>query len=376
MMLTGSVTEAANLMAVTQPAVSRLLRDLQELLRLQLFEKRGTGLVPTAAAMALFTEVERSFVGLERITAAAEEISRPAHRQPADRGPAGVVNGFLPRFAGHFLMDRPNLNLSLFGVISPIVVDWGAERPARCRVRRGADRPCRAQRRPHAGRRPGRGGPGGPSAGRQGLYRRRATWRARRSSRSAPAVRAADQVDQVFAQQDVRRVLRVETSLSEIMCGMVSSGLGVAIADPFTATEFAGRGVVARRFEPRIDFDFAAVYPPQRSPSAVAIDFVEALARAIIIRWSNRQRPARIRVRSRTGARGPAGRRDRQPPAPAAGTASRPVSAAFGDRPSARRRRAPRRSPGRPGPGPAPVRPPECWRHRPRPCRADASGGR
>ena len=59
-MLTGSVTAAANLMAVTQPAVSRLLRDLQELLRLQLFEKRGTGLVPTAAAMALFTEVERN----------------------------------------------------------------------------------------------------------------------------------------------------------------------------------------------------------------------------------------------------------------------------------------------------------------------------
>ena len=73
-MLTGSVTEAAALMTVTQPAVSRLLRDLQALLKMELFERRGTGLVPTAAAMALYTEVERSFVGLERITAAAEEI--------------------------------------------------------------------------------------------------------------------------------------------------------------------------------------------------------------------------------------------------------------------------------------------------------------
>src|SRR3569833_4459823 len=72
MMLTGSVTEAAKLMKVTQPAVSRLLRDLQALLKMELFERRGTGLVPTAAALALYTEVERSFVGLERITAAAE----------------------------------------------------------------------------------------------------------------------------------------------------------------------------------------------------------------------------------------------------------------------------------------------------------------
>ena len=51
-MLTGSVTEAAALMKVTQPAVSRLLRDLQALLKMELFERRGTGLVPTAAAMA------------------------------------------------------------------------------------------------------------------------------------------------------------------------------------------------------------------------------------------------------------------------------------------------------------------------------------
>ncbi|HKH26818.1 MAG TPA: LysR family transcriptional regulator, partial [Sphingomicrobium sp.] len=68
MMLTGSVTEAAKLMNVTQPAVSRLLRDFQALLKMELFEKRGTGLVPVAAATALYMEVERSFVGLERIT--------------------------------------------------------------------------------------------------------------------------------------------------------------------------------------------------------------------------------------------------------------------------------------------------------------------
>ena len=123
-MLTGSVTEAAALMGVTQPAVSRLLRDLQALLNMPLFEKRGTGLVPNAAAVALYTEVERSFVGLERIGAAAEEIrSRRTGFLRVAALPA-LANGYLPRLAGHFLKDRPNLNLSLFGVISPLVVDW------------------------------------------------------------------------------------------------------------------------------------------------------------------------------------------------------------------------------------------------------------
>jgi DNA-binding transcriptional LysR family regulator len=55
-------------------------------------------------------------------------------------------------------------------------------------------------------------------------------------------------IDQAFNRDDVRRVLRIETSLSEIMCGLVSSGLGVAICDPFTAQEFANRGVAARGF--------------------------------------------------------------------------------------------------------------------------------
>src|SRR4051812_32427113 len=124
MMLTGSVTDAAKLMAVTQPAVSRLLRDIQALLKMELFERRGSGLVPTAAATALYMEVERSFVGLDRITAAAEEIRGRRIGSLRIAALPALSNGYLPRLAGHFLKQRPNLNLAFFGVISPIVIDW------------------------------------------------------------------------------------------------------------------------------------------------------------------------------------------------------------------------------------------------------------
>src|SRR5205807_6797550 len=40
-MTTGSVTLAATTMHVTQPAVSRLIRDLERALKLVLFERRG-----------------------------------------------------------------------------------------------------------------------------------------------------------------------------------------------------------------------------------------------------------------------------------------------------------------------------------------------
>jgi DNA-binding transcriptional LysR family regulator len=280
MMLTGSVTEAAKLMAVTQPAVSRLLRDFQALLKMELLERRGRGLVPTAAATALYMEVERSFVGLERITAAAEEIrSRRTGTLRIAALPA-LSNGYLPRLAGGFLKERPNLNLSFFGVISPIVIDWVLNN--QCDIG-FAEVPIAHSGLPSV-RLPGLPRvailPFGHRLANKAMLEPRDFEGETFVSLTAGST-SRHLIDQVFNRDDVRRVLRVETSLSEVMCGMVSSGLGVAICDPFTAQEFEGRGIVVRRFEPRIDFEFAAVFPPQRSPSPVALDLVEVMRQAL-----------------------------------------------------------------------------------------------
>jgi DNA-binding transcriptional LysR family regulator len=279
-MLTGSVTEAAKLMAVTQPAVSRLLRDLQALLKMALFEKRGSGLVPTAAATALYMEVERSFVGLERITAAAEEIRGRRTGTLRIAALPALSNGYLPRLAGRFLMARPNLNLSFFGVISPMVIDWVLNHQcdigfAEVPIAHAGLPSVRLPALPRVAILPA----GHRLAAKATLAPRDFEGETFVSLSAGSSGR--HQVDQVFSRDDVRRVLRVETSLSEIMCGMVSSGLGVAICDPFTAREFEGRGIVVRGFTPRIDFEFAAVFPPQRSPSPVALDLVEALRQAL-----------------------------------------------------------------------------------------------
>jgi DNA-binding transcriptional LysR family regulator len=280
MMLTGSVTEAAKLMAVTQPAVSRLLRDFQALLKMELFERRGTGLVPTAAASALYMEVERSFVGLERISAAAEEIrSRRTGTLRIAALPA-LSNGYLPRLAGHFLKERPNLNLAFFGVISPIVIDWVLNNQcdigfAEVPIAHSGLPSVRLPALPRVAVLPA----GHRLAAKATLEPRDFEGETFVSLSAGSTSRHL--VDQAFHRDDVRRILRVETTLSEIMCGLVSSGLGVAICDPFTAREFEDRGVVVRRFTPRIDFEFSAVFPPQRSPSPVALDLVEALRRAL-----------------------------------------------------------------------------------------------
>src|SRR5258708_26337606 len=76
-MTTGSVTSAAITTHVTQPAVSRLIRDLEVTLKLALVEPRGNRLSPTAQADHPLPKAERTFVVLSRLSQVPEE-----HRAP------------------------------------------------------------------------------------------------------------------------------------------------------------------------------------------------------------------------------------------------------------------------------------------------------
>lgn len=276
-MLSGSVTAAANLLGVTQPAVSRQIRDLQNALDMVLFEKKGTGLVPTAAAIALYKEVERSFVGLDRISAAAREIRNRRTGMLRVAALPALSNGYMPRFAGEFLKERPNLNLTFMGLISPLVIDWVINDQcdlgfAEIPLAHSGLPTIRMPALPRVAVLP----EGHRLAGRAVLEPRDFEGETFVSLTAGSPSRHL--IDSVFTRHDVARILRVETTLSEIMCGMVASGVGVGICDPFTAAEFGKRGIVARPFRPRIEFEFAAVFPPQRSPSPMAEDFVAAFA--------------------------------------------------------------------------------------------------
>ena len=74
--LSRSFTGAAEMLNVTQPAVSRLFRDLETELGLELATRQQGGLRLTEEAHALFSEVERSYVGMRKIELAAKRIAQ------------------------------------------------------------------------------------------------------------------------------------------------------------------------------------------------------------------------------------------------------------------------------------------------------------
>ncbi len=73
-MATGSMTEASRRLHTSQPQVSRLIGQLEGITGLPLFDRGGSRLIPTLDGTRFHAEVERAFVGLASLEAAAGRI--------------------------------------------------------------------------------------------------------------------------------------------------------------------------------------------------------------------------------------------------------------------------------------------------------------
>ena len=122
-MTCGTTARAAELIHTSQPAVSRLIGQLEATLRLRLFVRERARLHPTPEAKALFVETTRLYAGLDRLR----------ERAAAMRSGQGVVlhvtaypamgYGPMPRMIARLRQEFPALTVSLDIVSSPEVRD-------------------------------------------------------------------------------------------------------------------------------------------------------------------------------------------------------------------------------------------------------------
>ena len=273
-MITGSMTAASELMGVTQPAVSRLIRDFELAVAMALFERRGNQIAPTPEAVSLFSEVERSFVGLSRIADHAAAIrSQQAGSLRIAALPA-LAMGALPRFVGQFLRERVNLHVSVQGMPSHLVVEAVAAGQADIGYAAGPlERPGFLPQSIST-----------PAVVVMPEHHRLTGLRAVR-----PQDLAGEQIVGVAAGTlfrsrldaalgDIPRSVAVETPLSQIACVLVCEGIGISIVDPFSASEFLGRGLVARPLRPEVEVGMLLLLPRQRAISALAQSFTAGFA--------------------------------------------------------------------------------------------------
>src|SRR5262245_44105498 len=110
-MQTGSVTAAARMLNLSQPAVTKILRHAEDQLRFALFDRVKGRLVPTPEAQALFPDVERVFDDLRSVRQMVGSL------QTTRSGALTIVTiptlggAALPRAISEFLKTRPDVRL-------------------------------------------------------------------------------------------------------------------------------------------------------------------------------------------------------------------------------------------------------------------------
>ncbi|MFC5182732.1 LysR family transcriptional regulator [Actinomadura harenae] len=109
----GSISAAARRLHLTQPTLSRQLRELERDFGTRLFEREGRGLIPTEAGRAL---LRRARVILAEAEAAREDVRLAAlglsGRLTVAFGPSGI-NGPLGAALGRLRRELPNVDLRL-----------------------------------------------------------------------------------------------------------------------------------------------------------------------------------------------------------------------------------------------------------------------
>ena len=120
---TGSMTEAGHTLGVSQPAVSRQIRDLEARFGINLFVRQSGRIKPTKDALALHAEVERSLGGLEQMVKFADDLGKFRRQRLRIASTVGHSYFFLPQVISEFRKQFPEVTFSLRSGASPEVVE-------------------------------------------------------------------------------------------------------------------------------------------------------------------------------------------------------------------------------------------------------------
>jgi DNA-binding transcriptional LysR family regulator len=272
-MNSGTVTAAAERLFITQPAASRLIRDLESSIGFPLFERHKGRLLPTVEAQALYQEVERSFTGLDKILRTAEDIR--SHNLGALRIAAmpALALSFLPRIIALFSARHPNVTISLQIRSSATVLDWIASQQYDVGFASHlSSHPAVEEEVLLAAPQVAILPEGHRLAAKASLEP--ADFEGESFIAMGQHLNMRSLVDGLFTDAGVTLRQQIDVQLSEAVARMVAAGAGVALIDPVTAGEQAGQGIEVRPFRPAIVFPFKLFFPRHRARSTLLAAFL------------------------------------------------------------------------------------------------------
>jgi len=111
MMRNGTTVEAAEVLGISQPAVSAGLKQLETQLGIVLFDRTSRRMIPTAEAQDLFAEIRPMFSMLQGFTQTARDIRQGLRGRLRIICTPPIGHTVAPRALRHFLRERPDVSV-------------------------------------------------------------------------------------------------------------------------------------------------------------------------------------------------------------------------------------------------------------------------
>jgi DNA-binding transcriptional LysR family regulator len=112
-MLHNVISAGADELGITQPAMSRLIADLQKSMGILLFAKSGRTIKPTQEAHALMAKVQQSFLGLEQIVDFSSQLRKQKLGQLSISAIPSIGHSILPTIIRQLRDKFPDVFISL-----------------------------------------------------------------------------------------------------------------------------------------------------------------------------------------------------------------------------------------------------------------------
>lgn len=275
-MKTGTASGAADLLGITQPAVSRAIAELERTIMFSLFNRVRGRLVPTPEARLFYCDVEASFRGLDTLRASAAWIRDQGAGEIRIATLSSFSSSLVPQAISLFRARHPETRVTLH-------VLWS--RDVRDRVASGQfDIGLAADEVDTSG------------VHSELFANQRIICAIPRESQLCeldvitpsdledvpiigyvPEDRARQHLEDAFAQAGITPNIILETIYASTVCCLVSNGLGVGFVSRHSTGGIDCTRLMLRPFEPAINSRVLLLRPLDRQKSQLVRDFIDCL---------------------------------------------------------------------------------------------------
>lgn len=275
----GSMTRAGRELGISQPAVSRLLSDLETTLGFKLLDRRDGRLVPSRETQIIIPDIRRVIQTMDRIEEIGTEIASESSGHLRVACLPGFATSHLPQVVVDFLRDREGMTLTLEPDRPERIMEWIIGEQYDCGITDSFEGHPAVESELVSLRSVCVFPEGHPFETRASIapgdLRRERLIHPRRDSVFFREMMAC------FRAAEVEPDLAVETRQFTAACELVLRGLGVAIVSAVDAAWYGDRGLPSRPFEGALRHKISLVRPINKPPSMLTLQFLEAFRQSI-----------------------------------------------------------------------------------------------